>query len=158
MVMKTKFILATIAGLAIAATVFPHAVAAESAQTDGVHVTREVALRQLAHQMLFYNLEISPEQNQKIDALFHQVYIRVERLLSPQQFDRFHSTLKNGTGLQAAISSLQLSKVQEIQMRNLLQAVALQGTPIFTPAQRSQIEQNLEEHMDEESANPRATR
>lgn len=156
--MKTEPLWTTIAGLAIASTVFPYPIAAQSTGAERTQVNREVELRQLAHQMLFYNLEISPEQNQKIDSLFHQVYLRVERLLSPQQLERFHSNLKNGTGLQAAISSLQLSTVQELQMRNLLQAVALQGTPIFTPAQRSQIEQNLEEHMDEESANPRATR
>lgn len=152
--MNLKPMLVTIALLAIASPVLSPPVAAESGRTEQMEVSQEIELRQLAHQMLFYNLELNTEQQEKLDTLFHQAYIRVERLLSPQQLDQFHTRLQDGTGLKAAISEIQLSTVQEIQMRNLLQAVALQATPIFTPAQRSQIEQNLHEQMTEESANP----
>jgi Spy/CpxP family protein refolding chaperone len=151
MPMKIKPMFATIALLAIASTVFPYPMMAESGRADRTEVDREVELRQLAHQILFYNIELNTEQNEKLDALFHQVYVRVERLLSPHQLDRFHTRLKDGSGLKAALSEIQLSTVQEIQVRNLLQAVALQATPILTPAQRSQIEQNLQMQMDEES-------
>lgn len=149
--MKVKPLGATIALVAIASTVFPHPIAAEAGNADRVEVDREAQLRQLADEMLFYNLDLNAEQNQKIETLFHQMYVRLERLLSPQQLDRFHATFKDG-GLKAAISEVQLSTIQEIQVRNLLQAVALQSTSIFTPAQRSQIERNLQAHMDGESA------
>jgi Spy/CpxP family protein refolding chaperone len=152
--MNLKPMLITIALLAIASPVFSPPVAAESGRTEQIEITREMELRQLAHQMLFYNLELNTEQQEKLDTLFHQAYIRVERLLSPQQLDRFHSHLKDGSGLKAAISEIQLSTVQEIQIHNLLQAVALQATPIFTPTQRSQIEQNFQAQMAEESPNP----
>ncbi|MGB3559055.1 MAG: hypothetical protein WBA24_10980 [Geitlerinemataceae cyanobacterium] len=148
-----KPMLVTIAALAISSTVFPHPVAAESGRAARVEVDREAELRQLSHQMLFDKIELNTEQNRKLDDLFHQVYIRVERLLSPSQLDRFHANLKEGKGLKAAISDIELSRVQEIQLRNLLQAVVLQATPIFTPEQRSQIEQNLQQQIDEESAN-----
>jgi Spy/CpxP family protein refolding chaperone len=149
--MEMKSMFATIAFLAITTTVFPYPMAAESGSTEQMEIDQEVELRQLAHQMLFYNLELNTEQNEKFDALFHQVYIRAERLLSPHQLDRFHTSLKEGLGLKAAILEIQLSTVQEIQIRNLMQAVALQATPIFTPTQRSQIEQNLQEQIDKES-------
>ncbi|HIK30450.1 MAG TPA: hypothetical protein IGS17_14205 [Oscillatoriales cyanobacterium M59_W2019_021] len=149
--MKVKPICATIVLVAIASTVFPHPMAAEAGNADRVEVDREAQLRQLAYEMLFYNLDLNAEQNPKIETLFHQTYVRLERLLSPQQLDRFHATLKDG-GLKAAISEVQLSTVQEMQVRNLLQAVALQSASIFTPAQRSQIERNLQTHLDEESA------
>lgn len=154
MAMKVKPVCATIALVAIASTVFPQPIAAEAGNADRVEVDREAQLRQLAYAMLFYNLDLNAEQNQKIETLFHQTYVRLERLLSPQQLDRFHTTLKDG-GLKAAISEVQLSTVQEMQVRNLLQVVALQSASIFTPAQRSQIEQNLQQQMDEESANDR---
>jgi Spy/CpxP family protein refolding chaperone len=153
MIMNVKSILATIAVLAIAPTTFPHPIMAESGHTDRIEVDQEAELRLLSHQILFYNIELNTEQTAKLDDLFHQAYIRVERLLSPNQLDRFHTRLKDGGGLKAALSEIQLSTVQEIQIRNLLQAVALQATPILTPAQRSQIEQNFQAHLDEESEN-----
>jgi Spy/CpxP family protein refolding chaperone len=153
MIMNVKSILATIAVLAIAPTTFPHPIMAESGHADRIEVDQEAELRLLSHQILFYNIELNTEQTAKLDDLFHQAYIRVERLLSPNQLDQFHTRLKDGGGLKAALSEIQLSTVQEIQIRNLLQAVVLQATPILTPAQRSQIEQNFQAHLDEESEN-----
>jgi Spy/CpxP family protein refolding chaperone len=99
---------------------------------------------ELTRQLLLYNVELTSQQEEKLQPIFQQAYAQMQNLLSPAQMTQFQIALREGSGLRSAIAQMQLSPVQEIQTHNIVQATGLKAAPILTPEQRSQIEANLQ--------------
>ncbi|MBE9041436.1 hypothetical protein IQ235_11655 [Oscillatoriales cyanobacterium LEGE 11467] len=133
--------------LAIALSIAPVTVRAQSV---GAAIDSEPDLMELANEMLMDNVNLTPQQSEILNPTLEQALDRVRELLTPEQVDRFYGALDAEEGLAEAIEALDMTPIQEVQIRNVLQATSLQVTPILTPQQRSQIEDNLEAHLDED--------
>jgi Spy/CpxP family protein refolding chaperone len=147
--MPTQTLLTMAAGLTIALAVIPTTLSLTAVRAIPAEASQEAELLEWAHQRLLYNVELTSEQKERLQPIFHQAYAQMENLLSPSQITQFQTTLKEGAKLRDAISQMQMSVVQEIQARNILRATVLRAAPIFTPEQRSQIEDNLKLHLEE---------
>ncbi|MDY6940798.1 MAG: hypothetical protein SWY16_24465 [Cyanobacteriota bacterium] len=120
------------------------------AQSVGAAIESEPTLMELANEMLMENVTLTAQQEEILNPTIEQALDRVQELLAPEQVDRFYEALDAEEGLAVAIEALEMTPIQEVQVRNVLQATSLQVTPILSPEQRTQIEENLEAHLDEE--------
>ena len=133
--------------LAIALSLSPATVRAQSV---GAAIDSEPDLMELASEMLMENVNLTPQQSEILNPTIEQALDRVQELLSSEQIDRFYGALDAEEGLAEAIEALEMTPIQEVQVRNVLQATSLQVTPILSPEERTQIEENLAAHLDEE--------
>jgi hypothetical protein len=89
-------------------------------------------------------VQLTPTQQTQLESLRNQTLPQMQNLLSPEQQKLFNTALSEGKGVRIAAQSLELSITQRLQMRKILRPLRSQIDTILTPAQKQQVEQNIQ--------------
>ncbi|WP_159790603.1 hypothetical protein [Sodalinema gerasimenkoae] len=96
---------------------------------------------------IFTGVDMTEQQLVVLRPIFEQTHARINRVLSPEQQQKFHQALiEEGRPFQESVDLMDLTSQQEAQLDNILKMTGLQVAPILTPEQREQIQVNIDTH------------
>jgi Spy/CpxP family protein refolding chaperone len=94
-------------------------------------------------------LNLTPEQQSKLDQMRDNVDSQIEGILTPEQQQHFRKTRELREQLRQEMEALNLTADQKKQMHSIMEANRGQMDGILTDAQKAQLRQERQSHMGE---------
>lgn len=105
----------------------------------GLHASH----RQRAQQLL-KALNLTPNQQQQLQAIRKTTRAEMDTVLSPTQKNQLRQGLQSGQNLPDVLRSLNLSEDQRTSLRRIMTNTRQQVSATLTPDQRQQVQQKME--------------
>ena len=100
---------------------------------------------QVQHQSPMAGVQLTQQQKDKLDQIRSNTRTQIEKILTPEQQNRYKAALQAGQGRQTAVAAMNLTEAQKTQLRQVVESAKSQASAVFTPQQKQQIQQNLQQ-------------
>jgi len=92
-------------------------------------------------------IQLTQQQRQKLVQIRRDTSAQIQKILRPEQQNKFKAALQAGQDRKSAFAAMNLSSEQQAQLRKITQAANSQVESILTPEQRQQIQQNIQKRQ-----------
>lgn len=95
-------------------------------------------------------VELTQQQQTQLAQIRSDARTAIEKLLTPQQLEKFKTAMQSPQDRQAAIAAMNLSEDQKTQLQTIVQSAQTRAEAILTPEQRKQIQQNIQQRRQQQ--------
>ncbi len=100
---------------------------------------------QVQNQSPMAGVQLTQQQKDQLDQIRSNTSAQIQKILTPEQQNRYKVALQAGQGRQTAVAAMKLTDAQKTQLRQVVESARSQASAVFTSQQRQQIQQNLQQ-------------
>lgn len=147
--MKLKFIpmLVLTSVLAIALTAAPLSVQAQTTTQPSQSVPSQPGEQSQPAN----SLNLTQAQKEKLIQIKHDASDQFQKLLTPEQQEKFKAAIQTPEGRQNLWATLNLSSEQQTRLRSIIQTAKSRTDAVLTVEQRQQAQQNLQQRRQQQN-------